>query len=125
MASKISSDFYSSEENADIVTRDVDVVKTLIIPSYLYVFNETSGATSENLKVWLTEHILVQSLNHTTTSLRDIKRSSFRKDKRVLSKFSQHLQLELQYQYLPHSSEVVRLNGRLNSVYRPHPRVYL
>jgi hypothetical protein len=45
---------HSSEVNADIVTRVVGVVKTLIIPSYLYVFNETSGATSENLKVWLT-----------------------------------------------------------------------
>jgi hypothetical protein len=50
---------HSSDVNADIVTRVVDVVKTLIIPSYLYVFNETSGATSENLKVWLTEHILI------------------------------------------------------------------
>jgi hypothetical protein len=69
---------HSSEVNADIVTRVVDVVKTLIIPSYLYVFNETSGATSENLKVWLTEHILIQSLNNSTTTLRDIKRSSFR-----------------------------------------------
>jgi hypothetical protein len=74
---------HSSEVNADIVTRVVDVVKTLIIPSYLYVFNETSGATSENLKVWLTEHILVQSLNHTTISLRDIKRSSFRLFKKI------------------------------------------
>jgi hypothetical protein len=74
---------HSSEVNADIVTRVVDVVKTLIIPSYLYVFNETSGATSENLKVWLTEHILIQSLNNTTTTLRDIKRSSFRLFKKI------------------------------------------
>jgi hypothetical protein len=34
---------HSSDVNADIVTRVVDIVKSLIIPSYLYVFNETSG----------------------------------------------------------------------------------
>jgi hypothetical protein len=55
----------------------------LTLPSYLYVFNETSGATSENLKVWLTEHILIQSLNNSTTTLRDIKRSSFRLFKKI------------------------------------------
>jgi hypothetical protein len=42
---------HSNEVNADIVTRVVDVVKTLIIPSYLYVFNETSGATSLSLPI--------------------------------------------------------------------------
>jgi hypothetical protein len=41
--------------------------------------------------------------------------STEHKDKKVLLKFSQHLQLELQYQHLPHLSVVALSNERLNS----------
>jgi hypothetical protein len=55
--------------SADIVNRVVDIAKTLLIPSYRYVFDETSGSSSENIKIWLTEHILIKSLEYDTMSL--------------------------------------------------------
>jgi hypothetical protein len=67
---------HAIEVSADIVNRVVEIAKTLLIPSYRYVFDETSGSSSENIKIWLTEHILIKSLKYDTITLRDLKRSS-------------------------------------------------
>jgi hypothetical protein len=40
------------EVSADIVNRVVEIAKTLLIPSYRYVFDETSGSSSENIKIF-------------------------------------------------------------------------
>jgi hypothetical protein len=66
---------HTIEVSADIVSRVVEIAKTLLIPSYRYVFDETSGSSSENIKIWITEHILIKSLEYDTITLRDLKRS--------------------------------------------------
>jgi hypothetical protein len=43
---------HAIEVSADIVNRVVEIAKTLLIPSYRYVFDETSGSSSENIKIW-------------------------------------------------------------------------
>jgi hypothetical protein len=54
---------HAIEVSADIVNRVVDIAKTLLIPSYRYVFDETSGSSSEKPQspqvylVWSSCHI--------------------------------------------------------------------
>jgi hypothetical protein len=55
----------------------------LCASSYRYVFDETSGSSSENIKIWLTEHILIKSLKYDTITLRDLKRSSVKVFKKL------------------------------------------